>query len=88
MMITITTGMIAGWLVGFMVAFIALSIYDRKMYPYNGENFVTTLTLAVFWPCTLALLVLFGIAAIPLLALNWCYKKLAAATSQPDEEDP
>lgn len=76
-MITITHSIIAGYLVGFVVAFIALSIYDGKQYPYNGDGFGTVLALATFWPVVLALLVVAGIAAAPLLALNWCYEKLS-----------
>lgn len=76
-MITITHGIIAGWLVGFVVAFIALSIYDGKQYHSNRDGFGTVLSLAIFWPVVLAMLVVGSIVVAPLAMLNWCYEKLS-----------
>ena len=76
-MITITDTLIAGWLVGFVVAFIALSIYDGRQSPISRDGFGTVLSLSVFWPVTLSFLIAAGIIFAPLAALNWCYEKLA-----------
>lgn len=76
-MITITHGVIAGWLVGFVVAFIALSIYDGKLHPSKAGGFGNVLGLAMFWPVALALVVVVGIIIAPLSALNWCYEKIS-----------
>lgn len=80
-MITITDTLIAGWLVGFVVAFIALSIYDGKQSPLSRDGFGTVLSLSTFWPVVLLLLVVVGIVMAPLAALNWCYEKLAGRRS-------